>query len=73
MDNFRRDAFWSVLFTFLFIIAIYALVKHLTVPHINTGSAVLGVLWVIITGALLFDYLNRAIKEYKANKANKQE
>lgn len=68
MENFRRDAFWSVLFTILFIIAIYALVQHLTVPHVNMGSAILGVLWVIIIGALLFDCLHRAIKEYKSRK-----
>jgi tellurite resistance protein TehA-like permease len=73
MNDFRRDAFWSVLFTFLLAVAIYALVKHVTAPHMNVSSVVLGVLWVVIIGALLFDYAHRAVKEYKQAKSSKQE
>ncbi|MCI1290665.1 MAG: DUF4407 domain-containing protein [Lactobacillus sp.] len=73
MKNTNRDLFWACLFGFIWLVAIFALGRHLFYYKFSWEQVGQGVLWVILIGLVMGDFIYRYVKERRLEKNKSQE
>lgn len=68
MRNKNQDLFWACIFGLVWLIAIYALVRHLVYFKFSWAQVGQGILWVIIIGLITGDLLYRYFKQRRIDK-----
>lgn len=68
MNNMKRDLFWACLFGFIWVVAIFALIRHLVYYPFSWEQVGQGILWVVLIGLVMGDFIYRYVKERRLNR-----
>ncbi|MCH3904731.1 MAG: DUF4407 domain-containing protein [Lactobacillus sp.] len=68
MKNMNRDLFWAYLFGFIWLVAIFALVRHIVYYKFSWEQVGQGILWVVLIGLVMGDFIYRYVKQRRIEK-----